>query len=75
MSDKGIDVPRSTLCLLEKEATHVTNELERLIDTLPSKFRKQVRKLSVEANHVRYEIENIKGFHWRPDPNYEGSFD
>ena len=64
MQENSIDVPRRTLYQLEKEAAHVTNELEKLIDTLPSKFRKQVRRLSQETDHMYEDISHIKGLHW-----------
>jgi predicted oxidoreductase (fatty acid repression mutant protein) len=64
MQEHNIDVPRRTLYQLEKEAAHVTNELEKLIDTLPSKFRKQVRRLSKETDHMYEDISHIKGLHW-----------
>ncbi len=64
MPETSIDVPRRTLYQLEKEAAHVTNELEKLIDTLPSKFRKQVRGLSKETAHMYDDISHIKGLHW-----------
>ena len=59
-----IDVPRTTLYQLEKEAAHVTKELEKLIDQLPSKFRKQVRGISRETEHMYEDISHIKGLHW-----------
>ena len=65
MSHKaGLDVPRSILFHLEKEAAHVTQELKNLADKLPPEFRKQVQGLSQETNHMHDDISHIKGLHW-----------
>ncbi len=61
---ESVDVPRRTLYQVEREIAHVANELEKLIDKLPSKFRKQVRGLSQETAHAYEDISNIKGLHW-----------
>lgn len=63
MLDNTITVPRQTLYQLERETAHVTNELEGLIDQLPSKFRKQVRGLTQEAAHIHEDIRHIKGLY------------
>ncbi len=62
--ETSIAVPRRTLYQLEKEAAHITNELEKLLESVPSKFRKQVRRLSQETDHMYEDINHIKGLHW-----------
>ncbi len=62
--ETSIEVPRRTLYQLEKEAAHITNELEKLLESVPNKFRKQVRKLSQETDHLYEDISHIKGLHW-----------
>ncbi len=72
---RGITVLRAKLYTIEREAEDISNGLDQLIEEVPSKFRKQLRDLSREARHIHDEVEETKGLHWRPDPNYEGPFD
>ncbi len=72
---KKVEVLCKTLFQLEREAQHLEHELEDMVDEVPSKFRKHLRELITEADHIRDMIGNIKGLHWRPDPGYEGPFD
>ncbi len=73
--DQKVEVLRKTLFDLEKEAKHLEDELEGMVDQVPSKFRKHLRELTKEADRIRDTIENIQGLHWKPDPRYEGPFD
>ena len=68
---KKISVPCRVLFQLEHEAEDLEHALENMVEEVPSKFRKQLRKLSQEADHIRDELEHIKGLHWNPDCRYE----
>lgn len=70
-----IMVLRAKLYNIEREAEDIKKGLDQLIDVVPSKFRKQLRELSREAKHIYDQVEETKGLHWKPDPNYEGPFD
>lgn len=72
---KKVQVLCKILFQVEREAEHLEHELEEMVDEVPSKFRKHLRELISEADHIRGMIGDIKGLHWRPDPGYEGPFD
>jgi len=65
---RQVRVPCKELYKVEQELEHLKKELKELIDRVPSKFRKQVRTLSEEANHIQHDVESIKGLHWAPPP-------
>jgi len=61
-----IMVSRRQLFNIEHEVQHLERALEEMIDELPSRFRKQLRQLSQEADKISHEFEDIKGLHWNP---------
>ncbi len=67
-ADKGqqIMVSRSQLFTIEHEVQQLEHDLGGMIDELPSKFRKQLRGPSQEADKISHDFENIKGLHWVP---------
>ncbi len=69
-----IMVPRRQLFNIEHEVQHLERALEEMIDELPSRFRKQLRQLSQEADKIGHDFEDIKGLHWDP-PNYKPETD
>lgn len=65
---RQVKVPCTELLKVEQNLENLTEELEHLVDRVPSRYRRQVRSLIDEAGSIREEVENIDGLHWKPKP-------
>lgn len=65
---RQVKVPCTDLFKVERDLDSLTEELENLVDRVPSRYRKELRSLSEDAGSIRDEVESIDGLHWKPKP-------